>query len=163
MPRRKKEGAGFAREIGVDARFNSPTIQKLINTIMERGKKSVARDIVYGAFDILIKKNNGDEKKALALFDKALEQIVPLIEVRPRRVGGSVYQVPVELHAKRAHSLAFRWLKNSAQARRGKTMEDRLAEEIFDAYNGRGAAFKKREEVHRMAEANRAFAHFAWN
>lgn len=160
MPRRKKQE--FTLNIGVDPRFQSALIQKLVNVVMERGKKNTARNIVYGALDDLIKKNKGDEKKALELFRKAYDQIVPVVEVRPRRVGGSVYQIPVEVPRKRAQSLALRWLIEGAASRSDKTMSLRLAHELLDASEGRGAAVKKKADVQRMAEANRAFSHFAW-
>lgn len=160
MPRRKKQE--FTLNIGVDPRFQSALIQKLVNVVMERGKKNTARNIVYGALDDLIKKNKGDEKKALELFRKAYDQIVPVVEVRPRRVGGSVYQIPVEVPRKRAQSLALRWLIEGAASRSDKTMSLRLAHELLDASEGRGAAVKKKTDVQRMAEANRAFSHFAW-
>ena len=160
MPRRKKQE--FTLNIGVDPRFQSALIQKLVNVVMERGKKNIARNIVYGALDDLIKKNKGDEKKALELFRKAYDQIVPVVEVRPRRVGGSVYQIPVEVPRKRAQSLALRWLIEGAASRSDKTMSLRLAHELLDASEGRGAAVKKKTDVQRMAEANRAFSHFAW-
>src|SRR3989304_7946452 len=155
MPRRRKEG--YTREIGVDPRFSSAAIQKLINIVMCRGKKNTARRIVYGALDQLIKKA-GDEKRALEIFHKAYEQIVPIVEVRPRRVGGSVYQIPVEVPRKRAQSLAMRWLIEGAACRSGKTMAIRLAHELSDAAEGRGSAVKKKSDVQRMAEANRAFS-----
>ena len=160
MPRRKKQE--FTLNIGVDPRFQSALIQKLVNVVMERGKKNIARNIVYGALDDLIKKNKGDEKKALELFRKAYDQIVPVVEVRPRRVGGSVYQIPVEVPRKRAQSLALRWLIEGAASRSDKTMSLRLAHELLDASEGRGGAVKKKTDVQRMAEANRAFSHFAW-
>lgn len=160
MPRRKKQD--FTRDIGVDSRFGSPLVQKLINTVMRGGKKNTAREIVYGAVDVLIKKTNGDEKKALEMFQRAFDQVVPVVEVRPRRVGGSVYQIPVEVPIKRARALALRWLIQGAKSRPNKTMSQRLASELLDAYEGRGAAAKKKADVLRMAEANRAFSHFAW-
>ena len=160
MPRRKKGQS--TREVQVDPRFNSSIVQQLINTVMERGKKTVARRIVYDAFDIIAKKTNSDEKKALEFFNKALEQIVPVVEVRPRRVGGSVYQIPTEVAPRRARSLGMRWLLKSASSRSGKTMGDRIAGELFDAFENRGGAVKKRSDVQRMAEANRAFSHYAW-
>ena len=160
MPRRKR--AEFKRDIGVDPRFGSLLIQHLINSIMQRGKKSVARNIVYTAFDIISKKTNNDDQKALELFNKAYGQIVPHVEVRPRRVGGSVYQIPVEVPEGRKRSLALRWMISAAQARPDKTMGQRLAREIFDAVEGRGGAIKKRSDVQRMAEANRAFSHYSW-
>jgi small subunit ribosomal protein S7 len=160
MPRHKK--IEFVREIGGDPRFQSELIQKLINVIMERGKKSRARTIVYEAMDALIQKAGGDEKKALTLFHRAYEQIVPLVEVRARRVGGSVYQIPVEVATKRGRSLAMRWLIDAAHERTDKTMGQRLAKELIEAAEGRGGAVKKKSEVQRMAEANRAFSHYAW-
>ncbi|MCL5875492.1 MAG: 30S ribosomal protein S7 [Candidatus Dependentiae bacterium] len=160
MPRRKKQNQ--RRAIGVDPVYGSELVQKLINVIMERGKKSIARAIVYDAFDILTKKNQGDKEKALQFFNKSFEKIAPLIEVKPRRVGGSVYQIPVEVGADRGRALALRWLIQAASVRSDKTMSSRLAYELMDAYEGRGGAIKKRSDVHKMAESNRAFSHFAW-
>lgn len=160
MPRRKK--VDYTREIKGDPRFSSALLQKLINVVMWRGKKNTARNIVYGAMDELVKKNKGDEKKALEIFNKAFEQIIPVVEVRPRRVGGSVYQIPVEVPKKRAQSLAMRWLIEGAASRPDKTMAYRLAHELMDAAEGRGVAVKKKSDVQRMAEANRAFSHYAW-
>lgn len=160
MPRRKS--VNLIRPIGPDPRYGSESIQKLINVVMWRGKKNVARTIVYDALDVLVKKANGDKNKALDLFSRALENITPTVEVRPRRVGGSVYQIPMEVRSNRARALAFRWLISSAAERSGKTMGMRLASELLDATEGRGAAVKKRSDVHKMAESNRAFAHFAW-
>lgn len=160
MPRRKK--SILKRDIGVDPRYGSQMVQKLINVIMERGKKNIARDIVYDAIDILIKKAQGDKNKALDLFYKGFEQIIPLVEVRPRRVGGSVYQIPMEVPQDRGRALAMRWLIDSASVRSDKTMGIRLAYELLEAVEGRGGAVKKKLDVHRMAESNRAFSHFAW-
>jgi small subunit ribosomal protein S7 len=160
MPRRRKED--YSRDIGVDPRFSSRLIQKLVNVVMWCGKKNTARNIVYGAMDELVKKSKGDEKKALELFKKAYDQILPVVEVRARRVGGSVYQVPVEVRSKRAQSLALRWLIDGAASRGDKTMSLRLAHELMDASEGRGSAVKKRSDVQRMAEANRAFSHYAF-
>ncbi|MCX5925305.1 MAG: 30S ribosomal protein S7 [Candidatus Dependentiae bacterium] len=160
MPRRKK--AEFKRDIGVDPRFKSSLIQKLINTIMYDGKRSVAQSVVYDAMDVLVKKSGNDEQKALDYFNKALDQIIPRVEVRPKRVGGSVYQIPTEVIPKRRQALALRWLIGSARSRGDKTMGQRLAYEISDAFEGRGGAVKKRSDVQRMAEANRAFSHYAW-
>lgn len=160
MPRRKKED--YTRDIGVDPRFSSALIQKFVNVVMWRGKKNAARNIVYGAIDELVKKVKGDERKALEMFNKAFDAVVPLVEVRARRVGGSVYQIPVEVPRKRAHSLAMRWLLEGASGRSDKTMALRLAHELLDAYEGRGGAMKKKLDVQRMAEANRAFSHYAW-
>ena len=129
---------------------------------MRGGKKNTARTIVYDALNVLIKKNQGDQEKAIQFFNKSFEKLVPLIEVKPRRVGGSVYQIPVEVDLDRGRALALRWLIQSAAARSDKTMGSRLAYEILDAYEGRGGAVKKRSDVHKMAESNRAFSHFAW-
>ncbi|MFA6066203.1 MAG: 30S ribosomal protein S7 [Candidatus Babeliaceae bacterium] len=160
MARRKS--VNFIRNVGVDPRFGSESVQKLINVVMWRGKKSVARTIIYEAFDVLIKKAQGDEDKALKIFSKALEQITPVVEVKPRRVGGSVYQIPMEVGEHRGRSLALRWLISCAATRKDKTMGLRLAYELLDAYEGTGNAFKKKLDVHKMADSNRAFAHFAW-
>ncbi|MCK4651328.1 30S ribosomal protein S7 [Candidatus Babeliales bacterium] len=160
MPRRKR--VGLIRDIGADPRFNSFLVQKLINMIMIKGKKNLARAIVYEAFDILLVKAEKDEKKGFQIFEKAIDQIKPSVEVRSRRVGGGVYQIPAEVRPRRAMALAIRWLINSAAVRADKTMGQRLASEIFEASQGRGNAIKKRADVHRMAEANRAFSHYAW-
>lgn len=160
MPRRKKQNLG--RQIGVDPIYGSELLQKLTNVIMLDGKKSVARTIIYDAIAILAKKNQGDTEKALQLFHRSFEKIVPLIEVKPRRVGGSVYQIPVEVGMERGRALALRWLIQAAAARSDKTMGTRLAYEVLEAHEGRGGAVKKRSDVHKMAESNRAFSHFAW-
>lgn len=160
MPRRKS--VNLIREVGVDPRYNSEIVQKLINVVMWRGKKNVARKIVYDALDIISKKINGDKSKTLDFFLKALDQIMPSVEVRPRRVGGSVYQIPMEVKINRARALSMRWLINAAKTRPDKTMGIRIAHELIDAYEGRGAAVKKKLDVHKMAESNRAFAHYAW-
>ena len=159
MPRRKT--TDFVRVIGEDIRYNSEVIQKLINVIMERGKKEVARRIVYEAMDVLEKKSGAPEK-AVMLFNKAFQSVVPMVEVRPRRVGGSVYQVPMAVNPQRARALALRWLVEAAAARPAKTMGQRLAQELLDAVEGRGGAIKKKTDVHKMAESNRAFSHYAW-
>jgi len=160
MPRR--QSVNFVRDIGVDPRFGSSSVQKFINIVMECGKKGVARGIVYEAFDIMAKKVGGDDKKALALFEKALGQVRPFVEVKSRRVGGGVYQIPTEVRPARAQTLAFRWLLDSASSRSDKSMGKRLANELLEAADGNGGAVKKRNDVHRMAEANRAFSHYAW-
>lgn len=159
MPRRKT--TSFVREIGTDIRYNSQILQKLINIVMERGKKSIAVGIVYEAMDTLEKKT-GNAQEALKLFNKALINITPVAEVRPRRVGGSVYQVPMPVGEQRARSLALRWLIDSAAQRSARTMGQRLAQELLDAVEGRGGAIKKKADVHKMAESNRAFSHYAW-
>jgi len=160
MPRRKK--ANLKRDIGVDLVYGSELVQKFINVIMERGKKNVARKIIYDALNIMGKKVGGDKEKTLAMFMKAFDQIVPYIEVRSRRVGGSVYQVPREVRPERGRAVAIRWIIAAAKTRPNKTMAERLATELLDAYEGRGNAIKKKTDVHRMAEANRAFSHYAW-
>jgi small subunit ribosomal protein S7 len=161
MPRRERK-EDFDRHIGPDARYSSELVHKLINVVMKEGKKSVARGIVYEAIDVLLKKTNGDKEKALRVFHRAFEQLIPAIEVRPRRVGGSVYQIPMEVRPARARSLALRWLVDCASERSDKTMGKRLASELLEASEGRGNAFKKKLDVHKMAESNRAFSHYAW-
>ena len=156
MPRR---GNVPKREILPDPMYNSILVTKLVNSIMLDGKKGVAQRIVYGAFD-QIKEATGND--ALEVFEQALENIMPVLEVRARRVGGSNYQVPVEVRPERRTTLGLRWLVQIARARGEHTMQDRLAKEIMDAANNTGGAVKKREDTHRMAEANRAFAHFRW-
>lgn len=160
MPRRRS--VNFKRNIAPDVRYGSREIEKLINVVMERGKKNIARTIVYEALELLVKKSGGDSSKGLGLFHKALDQLMPSVEVRPRRVGGSVYQIPKEVATHRARALAMRWLIKSASERSDKTMGQRLAYELLDACEGRGSAVKKRMDVHRMAEANRAFSHYSW-
>jgi len=159
MPRRKS--VNLIRDIGVDTRFKSPVVQKLINMILERGKKALAQSIVYGALDIISQKVGGDEK-AFVVFEKAINQIRPSVEVKSRRVGGGIYQIPVEVRPRRALALSLRWLIKSAKARSDKNMKQRLARELMDAADGQGSAVKKKSDVHRMAEANRAFSHYAW-
>lgn len=159
MPRRKS--VNMIRDVGLDPVYGSELLQKLMNVVMKCGKKNGARHIVYEAMDIVTKKT-GDAEKALRLFTKAIEQITPTIEVKSRRVGGSMYQVPTEVAPHRARSLALRWLVSFAAKRNGKTMGERLGYELLDAHEGRGLAFKKKLDVHKMAEANRAFSHFSW-
>ena len=147
------------REIIPDAKYGDLVVAKFMNTIMYEGKKSVAEKIVYGALDNVEAKAKTDP---LAVFKQALENVAPSVEVRSRRVGGATYQVPVEVRADRRQALAIRWIISAARDRNDKTMKDRLCAELLDASNNRGAAVKKREETHRMAEANRAFAHYRW-
>ena len=161
MPRRKKLSAK-KRVIGVDPIYNSALLQKFINVTMRCGKKNIARTVVYDSIQQLETKVGGNKEKALDFFTKAFQQVVPAVEVRSRRVGGSVYQIPREVTLDRGRALAIRWLISAAQARTGKTMSIRLAHELMDAYEGRGAAVKKKLDIHRMAEANRAFSHYAW-
>ncbi|MBL0312919.1 MAG: 30S ribosomal protein S7 [Holophagaceae bacterium] len=147
------------REILPDPIYNSLIVSKFVNILMERGKKATAERIVYGALEIVAKKS-GEE--ALEAFTKALTNIKPAVEVKSRRVGGATYQVPVEVPQNRRTSLAMRWLKTYSASRGERTMRDKLAGEILDAMNFRGAAIKKKDDVHKMAEANKAFAHFRW-
>lgn len=160
MPRRKS--VNYKRDIGVDLKYGSELVQKFINVIMNQGKKSIARTIMYDAIDVLIKKNNGDKEQGLKTFYRAFENVVPAVEVKPRRVGGSVYQIPAEVRPNRARALAIRWVIAASKSRSDKTMGQRLAQELLEAHEGRGAAVKKKADVHRMAEANRAFSHYAW-
>lgn len=147
------------REIIPDAKFGDVIVTKFMNSVMYEGKKSTAEGIVYGAFDIIEGKLKADP---LSVFKSALENVAPAIEVRSRRVGGATYQVPVEVRAERRQALAIRWLIAAARARNDKTMVERLSAELMDAANNRGNAVKKREDTHRMAEANRAFSHYRW-
>jgi len=146
------------REIKPDPKYNSIVIAKLINYIMQRGKKSVAQKIVYGAFDILaLRPGSGDP---LDIFDKAVKNVGPEVEVKGRRVGGANYQIPMEVRGDRRLALAFRWIITAVKAKKGKPMADRLAMELADAANGLGASMKKKEDTYKMAQANKAFAHF---
>ena len=156
MSRRR---AAEKREVLPDAKFGDIVLSKFMSSVMLDGKKSVAERIVYGALDILEKKTS---RSPVELFHEALNNVKPLIEVRSRRVGGATYQVPVEVRRERAQSLAIRWLIESASKRSENTMTERLAGELIEASNNRGVAIKKREDTHRMAEANRAFAHYRW-
>ncbi|HIC10210.1 MAG TPA: 30S ribosomal protein S7 [Campylobacterales bacterium] len=149
------------REIMADPIYNSVIVTKLINKVMQDGKKSVAEKLVYSAFEIASKKTNG-EKKGIEIFNDAVENLKPILEVRSRRVGGATYQVPVEVRPERQLSLALRWLVDASRNRNERTMAERLANEILDASNSKGAAFKKKEDIYKMAEANKAFAHYRW-
>ncbi len=143
-----------------DAKYSSPLLTKFINMVMERGKKSVAERIVYRSLDIAVEKSGKTD--ALEIFQKAVANVRPLLQVKSRRVGGATYQVPVEVHPERGATLAMRWIRDSARSRKGKPMSDRLAQELLDAYKGEGQAVKKKEDVHKMAEANKAFSHYRW-
>lgn len=147
------------RDVLPDPIYNSKVITKLINQIMKDGKRGTAQKILYGSFDI-IKEKTGEEP--MKVFEKAMENIRPSLEVKSRRVGGANYQVPVEVKADRAQALTFRWLINYARLRNGHSMAENLANEIIDASNGIGASVKKKEDTHKMAEANKAFAHYRW-
>ena len=148
------------RDVLPDPLYNSKVITKLINQIMQDGKKGTAQKILYGAFDIIKEKTNEEPMK---VFEKAMANIQPALEVKSRRVGGANYQVPVEVKKERAQALAFRWLIQYSRLRNGHSMAENLANEIIDASNGIGASVKKREDTHKMAEANKAFAHYRWN
>jgi small subunit ribosomal protein S7 len=156
MPRRREVKK---RQIVPDPKYHDALIAKFINGIMRRGKKSLAENIFYGALDMVKEKTHADPAKA---FRQAMDNVKPLIEVRPRRVGGATYQVPVEVRTERKNALAIRWIITYAKQRPEKTMEEKLSGEIIDAVNNRGAAIKKREDTHKMAEANKAFAHYRW-
>jgi len=147
------------REVLPDPKFHNLTVAKFMNCIMESGKKSVAERIVYGAFDIISAKTKQDP---VVFFLEVLDKVKPAVEVKSRRVGGATYQVPVEVRPARATRVAMRWLKDAATKRNDKTMDHKLASELLDAHAERGAAIKKREETHKMAEANKAFSHFRW-
>jgi len=151
--------AAEKREVLPDPKFGDIVVTKFMNSIMYEGKKSVAETIVYGAFDVIRSKATGDP---IEVFRQALDNVKPAVEVRSRRVGGATYQVPVEVRPERRQALAIRWLIIAARARNEKTMVDRLSAELLDASNNRGSAVKKREDTHRMADANRAFSHYRW-
>lgn len=148
------------RPLAPDPKYNSPLVTRLVNTVMERGKKSLAQRLVYGAFDRIIEKN--PTSNPLEILQRAVDNAKPRLEVKARRVGGATYQVPLEVAPDRQASLAVRWLVDFADNRKGVPMQDALASEIMDAYQGQGNAIRKRDEVHKMAQANKAFAHFRW-
>ncbi len=154
MPRR---AAAVRREVQPDAKYNNRLVTQLINKVLLDGKKSVAERIVYDAFDIVEQRT---EQDPLAVFKKAMDNVRPQLEVKPKRVGGATYQVPMEVNSRRATTLAIRWIVNFSRARKEKTMAERLANEIMDAANGVGASVKRREDLFKMAESNRAFAHY---
>jgi small subunit ribosomal protein S7 len=156
MPRRARV---VRRDVPPDARYGSKTITRFINKLMIDGKKSIAETIVYSALE---RAENQLRRPAVDVFEQAMRNSTPVLEVKPRRVGGATYQVPVEIRGDRRVSLAMRWLIASARSRSGKTMADKLASELLDAFHGQGATVKKRDDTHRMAEANKAFAHYRW-
>jgi len=157
MPRRKITNK---HTINPDPRYNSILVTKFTHGIMEKGKKSLAQRIFYGAMDII--EQQVSDQEPITVFDKAMEKVRPKVEVKSRRVGGATYQVPVEVRPERRNALAIRWIIDFAKSRSGKTMSEKLAAELMDAYNERGASVKKRDDTHRMAEANKAFAHYRW-
>jgi len=148
------------RENVADPKYNSQLLSKFINMVMVCGKKSIAEHIVYGALEIIAKKAGSDNP--LEIFDKAVDSARPLLEVRPRRIGGATYQVPMEVERNRGYFMAMMWIRDLARSKKGKPMKEKLADELFDAYNKTGGAIKKREDTHRMAEANKAFSHYRW-
>ena len=156
MPRR---GSVAKRDVLPDPMYNSKLVTRLINNVMYDGKKGVAQRIVYGAFDMVHEKTG---KEALEVFEQAMENVMPVLEVKARRVGGATYQVPVEVRPERRQTLGLRWLTRYSRLRSERTMKERLAGEILDAINSTGGAVKKREDTHKMAEANKAFAHYRW-
>jgi small subunit ribosomal protein S7 len=156
MPRK---GTVERREVGPDPIYANPLVQKFINCVMYEGKRTVAQDIVYGAFGMIKERANDDPVK---IFKKAVDNVKPVLEVKTRRVGGANYQVPVEVNRNRQTSLSLRWIIGYARGRGEKSMTERLAAELLDAANNRGGAIKKRDDTHRMAEANKAFAHYRW-
>ena len=156
MPRRYRPSK---RPVEPDFKYNNEYITMCINRVMLHGKKSTARAIVYGALDIIAEKN---DRNPLEVFEQGLKNVTPLIEVKPRRVGGATYQIPVEISAERRTALALRWIIGAARSRSGKSMAEKLATELMDAANNVGASVKRREDTHRMAEANKAYAHYRW-
>ena len=156
MRRRRAE----KRDVLPDPKFNSKLISRFINVIMIKGERAVAEHIMYNALDIVCEKTGN--QNALETLQKAIDNSRPLLEIKPRRVGGATYQVPIEGKSDRGTSIAMRWLRDFARHKKGRPMEEKLADEIMDAYRGQGSAIKKREDMHRMAEANKAFAHYRW-
>lgn len=156
MPRR---GGAPKRDVLPDPRYNSKVVTKLVNQVMLDGKKEIAQNIVYSAFDIIKEKTGAEPNE---YFEQALENLKPILETKARRVGGSNYQVPIEVSPARRQTLAIRWLVTYSRKRNERTMEQKLAAEIMDAYNNAGGAYKKKDDVHRMAESNKAFAHYRW-
>ncbi len=156
MRRRRAEKRGQLP----DPKFKSKVLSKFINMVMERGKKSLAETIVYGALDII--KEKVKDKDSLEVFEQALENARPLLEVKSRRIGGATYQVPIEVKLERGQFIAMRWIRDFARQQKGKAMKEKLADEIMNAYKKEGPTMKKREDTHRMAEANKAFAHYKW-
>jgi len=156
MRRRKAQ----EKEILADPKYNSKIVAKFVNMVMLQGKKSLAEKMVYGAFDVIKKQLN--EQDVIKIFHKALDNARPRLEVKPRRVGGATYQVPIEVRQERGTSIALRWIRDFAKTKKGKSMKEKLADEIIAAYKGEGSAIKKRDDTHKMAESNKAFAHFRW-
>jgi len=156
MRRRKAQ----QKELLPDPKFNSKIVAKFINMVMLKGKKAIAEKIVYNSFERV--KTQLSEPDVLKIFHKAIDNVRPKLEVKPRRVGGATYQIPIEVRQERGTSIALRWIRDFAKAKKGRSMEERLAEEIISAYKAEGSAIKKRDDTHKMAESNKAFAHFRW-
>ncbi|MFC1624601.1 30S ribosomal protein S7 [Candidatus Omnitrophota bacterium] len=156
MRRRRAE----KRDVIPDPKYNSKLITRFVNVIMVGGKKSTAERIMYKALDIVSEKTGN--KEALEALQKAMDNVRPLLEVKPRRVGGATYQVPIEVRSERGSSIAMRWIRDFARQKKGKPMEEKLANELIDAFNSQGSSMRKREDMHKMAEANKAFAHYKW-
>jgi len=156
MRRRKAQ----EKTVLADPKYNSKIIAKFVNMVMLAGKKSIAEKMVYGSFEVVKKLLNDED--VIKIFNKALDNARPRMEVKPRRVGGATYQVPIEVRQERGTSIALRWIRDFAKAKKGKSMKEKLADEIIAAYKGEGSAIKKRDDTHKMAEANKAFAHFRW-
>ena len=156
MRRRRAE----RREIQPDPKYKNLTISKFMNIVMQNGKKSIAENVVYGSLERVLKELNKTD--GVEILTKALNNARPLLQLKSRRVGGATYQIPIEVREDKGIGIAMRWIRNAAQSRGGKSMKDRLADELRDAYNNQGVAVKKKEEVHKMAEANRAFSHYRW-
>lgn len=155
MRRRRAE----KREVIPDPKYKSAMVSRFMNVVMKEGKKSVAEKIVYKSIELLAQKSG---KPPLEAFQKALDNARPQLEIKPRRIGGATYQVPIDVKPERGISIAMRWIRNFARAKKGKPMEIKLADELFDAFKGEGSAIKKRDDTHKMAEANKAFAHYRW-
>ena len=156
MRRRRAE----KRKIQPDPKYNSLLISKFINMVMKKGKKSIAESIVYGAIEDILKKT--ENKNPIEVFENAIDNVRPLLEVRPRRIGGATYQVPMEVERDRGNFTAMMWIRDFARSKKGKAMKEKLADELIEAYKRTGPAVKKREDTHRMAEANKAFSHYRW-
>ncbi|MBU1887867.1 MAG: 30S ribosomal protein S7 [Candidatus Omnitrophica bacterium] len=156
MRRRRAE----TRDVLADPKYNSKLVTRFVNVIMKKGKKSTAEHIMYSALDIVAEK--AGNKNPLEVLQKAIDNTRPLLEIKPRRVGGATYQVPIEVKLERGSSIAMRWIRDFARQKKGRSMDKKLADEIVDSFNSQGSAVKKREDMHRMAEANKAFAHYRW-
>jgi len=156
MRRRRAE----QRDVIPDPKYNSKLVTRFVNVVMEKGKKSIAERILYNALDEVVKRI--DNKDALEVLQKAIDNVRPLLQVKPRRVGGATYQVPLEVNSERGSSIAMRWIRDFARTKKGRPMDEKLADEIVDAFKSQGSAMRKREDMHKMAEANKAFAHYKW-